>query len=66
MSNRRLRTGKRGVRKYGRNQAKCALYRSMKKREKSHIRRIEKHLKTHSNDRKSKKALKTYKKLLSN
>lgn len=34
-------------RKHGRNKVKCEAYRREKRREKSHARRIEKHLKTY-------------------
>jgi ribosomal protein S15P/S13E len=64
MSNRRIRRGKSGTRKYGRNATKCQIYRSQKKREKSHIRRINKHLRRHPKDKQSKRALSRYEKLL--
>jgi len=34
-----------GERKCGRNKNKCAVYRMLHKRERSHVRRIEKHMK---------------------
>jgi len=34
-----------GERKYGRALAKCKLYRMLRKRERSHVRRLEKHIK---------------------
>jgi len=53
-----------GLRKYGRNKDKCALYRTLRKREKSHIRRIKKHLKKydqHEKDTQARKALNCWK-----
>lgn len=64
MANKRIRRGKSGTRKYGRNQMKCQIYRSQKKREKSHIRRINKHIKHNPKDRQATKALARYEQLL--
>jgi len=36
---------KSGTRKYGRNKEKCEKYKILRKREKSHVKRIKKHLK---------------------
>lgn len=44
-----------GARKYGRCKDKCAVYRMLRKRERSHIRRIEKHMKKYKD--KSKMAI---------
>lgn len=33
-----------GERKYGRAQAKCAVYRMLRKHERSHVRRLERHI----------------------
>lgn len=46
-----------GNKKIGRNKIKCALYKSLKKREKNKIKKIEKHLKIHKDDLKSLEAL---------
>ena len=53
-----------GARKIGRNLVKCQIYRSQKKREKSHIITITKHINHHPNDRQAKKALVRYEELL--
>lgn len=53
-----------GSGKYHRNEIDCKIYRNEKKREKSHIKRIEKHLTKHIKDRQAKEALVRFKKLL--
>lgn len=54
-----------GARKHGRDKAKGDKYRTMKKREKSHIRRIEKHMKTYKdNSSMVLKALKKYQEMV--
>jgi len=39
-----------GERKYGRNKKKCELYRFLHKHERSHVRRILKHMKIYKDD----------------
>ena len=46
-----------GNKKIGRNKVKCALYKSLKKREKNKIKKIQKHLRGHQNDLQSLQAL---------
>ena len=60
----KVRRGGKKNRKYGRNKVKCAVYRLLKKREKSHIRRIIRHLRRHQNDKVATEALERYKSLL--
>jgi len=58
MANKRTHSrGGKGSRKYGRNEIKCQIYRSQHKREKSHIKRITKHISKHPKDKQAKKAL---------
>jgi len=49
-----------GTRKYKRNQSKCEKYRRAKKREKSHVRRIRKHLQHNPKDEQARDALKEW------
>ena len=59
------RKSKSGVKKYGRNKTKCETYLRLKRREKSHIRRIERHMKTYKDNSPSVKvALAKYRKAL--
>ena len=53
-----------GTKKYYRNEVTCRIYRNEKKYEKSHIKRIEKHLFVHLNDKQAKKALVRFENLL--
>jgi len=54
-----------GARKYGRNEEKCAIYRMLHKRERSHVRRIEKHMKRYKdNSLMVVKALERYRQLI--
>jgi hypothetical protein len=39
-----------GERKYGRNKIKCGIYRMLHKKERSHVRRIEKHMKRYKDN----------------
>lgn len=59
----RGREGKK-TRKYGRNLKKCAAYRAAKKHEKSHVRRLEKHLNRFPGDGCAEEALGRYRTLL--
>lgn len=53
-----------GARKIGRSKAKCGIYRTLCKRERSHIRRIEKHMKRYKdNSSTAKNALQKYRDL---
>ena len=52
-----MRLKKSGNRKVGRNKVKCDWYRSRGTREKNKIRKINKHLKKHPNDKQAKRSL---------
>ena len=51
-------------RKHGRNKKKCEAYKKLQKHEKSHIKRLTKHLSIHRNDSQAKKALRRFQNLL--
>jgi len=44
------RKSKSGTKKHGRGKTKCETYSRLKKREKSHLRRIERHMKVHKDN----------------
>ncbi len=59
------RKSKSGAKKYGRGKKKCETYLRLRKREKSHIRRIERHMKKYKDDSlMAKRALEKYRKAL--
>lgn len=39
-----------GDRKHGRNKIKCGVYRMLRKKERSHVRRIERHMRIYKDD----------------
>ena len=51
-------------RAFGRNKVKCAAYRAARKHEKSHLRRLERHLCKYGPDPCAQEALERYRKLL--